>query len=42
MEDNILEGHNNSSSTEFIVHNIENEGPHVDVIWVINIPQDAI
>ena len=31
MEDNILEGHNNSSSTEFPVHNIENEGWHVDL-----------
>ena len=42
IEDNILEAHNNSSSTKFHVHNIENEGRHVDVNWDINIPQDAI
>jgi hypothetical protein len=42
MEDNILEAHNNSSCTKFHVHNIENEGRHVDVNWDINIPQDVI
>jgi hypothetical protein len=42
MEHNILEAHNNSSSIEFPVQNIENAGRHVDVNWDINIPQDAI
>ena len=42
MEDNNLEDHNNSSSTKFLVHNMENEGRHVDVNWDINIPQDVI
>ena len=42
MEDNLLEAHNNSSSTKFPIQNVENEGRHVDVNWDINIPQDVI